>query len=61
MARSFALVALAALGVDDDKAAIMELMNGTRVEPTHVVRRTVARPLTARRACIVLSLRERAA
>jgi hypothetical protein len=53
-------LAMGAFDVDDGKAAIMERMNGTRVEPTPVVRRTEARPLTARHACIVSSLRERA-
>jgi len=61
MASHLRNVALAALGVDDGRAAIMEHMNGTRVEPTPVVRRTQARQLTARHACIVSSPRERAA
>lgn len=61
MASHLRNLALAALGVDDTKAAIMEYMNGTRVEPIHVVWRTEARPLRARLACIVSSARERAA
>jgi hypothetical protein len=61
MASHLRSLALAALGADHLAAAIMEYMNGSRVELTPPRRHIAARPEGARRSRILAGTEERTA